>query len=500
MAEVTPYANLERQFARVSDVTGAAGILHWDAATMMPEGSAEARGDQLATLAAIEHEMITDPRVAEWLAAAEAESGALNDWQRANLREMRRAYVHAAAVPGHLVEALSRASSSCEMTWRKARRESDFKAVAPKLKLVLDLTRETAQAKAEALNVGPYDALLDQYEPDGRAEDIDLLFGNLESVLPNLLGEVLEVQARRPAPRLPAGPFPTEAQRAVGLDFMRTLGFDFNRGRLDVSAHPFCGGATDDVRLTTRYEDGDFSRALMGVLHETGHALYELGLPQDWRRQPVGQARGMSIHESQSLLMEMLACRSRAFLTFAAPHLRRAFGGSGTEWEAENLYRLYTRVEPGFIRVDADEVTYPAHVILRYHLERALIDGTLEVDDLPGAWNDGMQRMLGITPPDDARGVLQDIHWYDGAFGYFPTYTLGAMTAAQLFRAACAAVPDLLPCVAAGDFRPLLGWLRENVHRHGSRLTTHDLIVQATGESLGTKAFIDHLRGRYLED
>lgn len=500
MAEVTAYANLERQFARLSDVNGAAGILHWDAATMMPEGAAEARGDQLATLAAIGHDMTTDPRVAEWIAAAEAATGELSDWQRANLREMKRSYVHAAAVPGHLVEALSRASSSCEMTWRAARKASDFKAVAPKLKLVLDLTRETAQAKAEALGLTPYDALLDQYEPDGRAEDIDLLFGDLESVLPNLLGEVMEMQARRPRPVLPNGPFPIDKQREVGVGFMQTLGFDFTRGRLDVSAHPFCGGATDDVRLTTRYEDGDFSRALMGVLHETGHALYELGLPADWRRQPVGQARGMSVHESQSLLMEMLACRSRAFLTWATPRLRQTFGGSGPAWEVENLYRLYTRVRPDYIRVDADEVTYPAHVILRYHLERAMIDGALQIDDLPGAWNDGLQRMLGLTPPDDARGVLQDIHWYDGAFGYFPTYTLGAMTAAQLFRAACGEVAGLLDGIAGGDFRPLLGWLRENVHRHGSHLTTPELIVRATGESLGTKAFIDHLRGRYLED
>lgn len=499
MAEVTACANLEKHFARIADITGAAGILHWDAATMMPEGGAEARAEQLATLAALAHDLTTDPRVADWLAEADAEAGRLSEWQRANLREMRRAYVHAAAVPGHLVEALSRASSSCEMTWRKARKASDFAAVAPKLKLVLDLTRETAQAKAEALGTDPYDALLDQYEPDGRAEDIDLLFGDLESVLPSLLGEVLEAQGRRPAPRLPPGPFPVEKQREAGVLFMQTLGFDFNRGRLDVSAHPFCGGATDDVRLTTRYEEEDFSRALMGVLHETGHALYELGLPADWRRQPVGQARGMSLHESQSLLMEMLACRSRAFLTFAAPHLRVIFGGGGQDWEAEALYRLYTRVEPGFIRVDADEVTYPAHVILRYHLERALIDGQLQVDDLPGAWNDGMQRLLGITPPDHARGVMQDIHWYDGAFGYFPTYTLGALTAAQLFRSACDQVPELRPAIATGDFRPLLGWLRQNVHRHGSRLSTHELIVEATGEPLGTTAFVEHLRGRYLE-
>lgn len=325
------------------------------------------------------------------------------------------------------------------MTWRSARPASDFAAVAPKLKIVLDLTREMAAAKAEALGVTPYDALLDQYEPGGRADSIDMLFADLESVLPGLLGEVLEAQSRRPAPLRPAGPFPIETQKAVAARFMQTLGFDFTHGRLDVSAHPFCGGSADDLRLTTRYDEDDFTQSFMGVLHETGHALYEQGLPADWRRQPVGKARGMSVHESQSLLMEMIACRSRAFATYAAPILRDAFGGSGPAWEAENLYRLNTRVKPDFIRVEADEVTYPAHVILRYRLERDLIAGRLEIEDLPEAWNEGMKRLLGLTVPDDRRGVLQDIHWYDGAFGYFPTYTLGAMTAAQLFQAACEA-------------------------------------------------------------
>jgi carboxypeptidase Taq len=499
-AAPTPYAHLETRFARLGALGDAAGFLHWDAATMMPDGGADSRADQLATLSTIEHELTIDPQVAEWIAAAEADIDSLSSWQRANLREIARLHAHAAAVPAHLVEALSRAGSSCEMTWRTARPASDFAAVAPKLKIVLDLTREVAQAKAEALGVSPYDALLDQYEPGGRADTIDMLFADLESVLPNLLGEVLEAQARRPQPLRPTGPFPIDTQKAVAARFMTSVGFDFNHGRLDVSAHPFCGGSAEDVRLTTRYEDADFTQAFMGVLHETGHALYEQGLPAEWRRQPVGKARGMSVHESQSLLMEMLACRSRAFATFAAPILRDAFGGSGPAWEADNLYRLNTRVAPDFIRVEADEVTYPAHVILRYRLERDLIAGRLEVEDLPGAWNDGMARLLGLTVPDDRRGVLQDIHWFDGAFGYFPTYTLGAMTAAQLFLAACEADPRIPECLATGDFRPLLGWLRQNIHRHGSSLSTRDLLVQATGQPLNASAFLTHLRGRYLEE
>ena len=279
---------------------------------------------------------------------------------------------------------------------------------------------------------------------------------------------------------------------------MELLGFDFHHGRLDVSLHPFCGGTPDDVRITTRYDEADFSSALMGVMHETGHALYERGLPAAWRGLPVGEPRGMMLHESQSLLIEMQVCRSRAFLDFAAPLFRREFGGDGPAWQADDLYRSYTRVEPGLIRVEADEVTYPAHVILRYNLERAMIAGDLDPADLPGAWNDGMRKLLGVTPPNDRLGCLQDIHWYDGAWGYFPTYTLGAMAAAQLFQAAVAADAAIPTGIAQGDFAPLIGWLRANVHAKGSLLTARELLSEATGRPLDPEAFKAHLRRRYL--
>jgi carboxypeptidase Taq len=280
---------------------------------------------------------------------------------------------------------------------------------------------------------------------------------------------------------------------------MKRVGFDFDHGRLDISLHPFCGGTPDDVRITTRYDEADFRGALMGVLHETGHALYERGLPIEWRRQPVGDARGMAMHESQSLLMEMQACRSREFTAFLAPLLRETFGGTGPVWEADNLYRLGTQVRRSLIRVDADEVTYPAHVILRYRLERAMIAGDLALADLPAAWNDGMKELLGIVPPDDRQGCLQDIHWYDGAWGYFPTYTMGAMIAAQLFDAAKRANPGLLEELGAGDFARLLGWLRAHVHGKGSSRTTTEIVAEATGHPLDAAVFEAHLRRRYLD-
>jgi|HubBroStandDraft_1064217.scaffolds.fasta_scaffold00020_21 carboxypeptidase Taq len=496
---MTPYHQLETRFARLGALHEAMAVLNWDHASMMPTGGAEARRSQISTLEVVCHEILTDPAMRDVLPAAEAQND-LDPWQRANLDEMRRSWLHAVSVPADLVEARVEAGMACEMIWREARPANDFALVKPALQRVLDLTREVAEAKGAGLGKSPYDALLDEYEPGGSSAEIDSLFSELIRFLPGTIAAIIERQALRPAPPAPVGPFPIAIQKQVGLKLMAALGFDFDHGRLDVSAHPFCGGTPDDLRITTRYREDDFGRALLGVLHETGHALYERGLPPDWRRQPVGRARGMSLHESQSLLIEMQACRSREFMEFLAPILGDAFRGSGTAWSAETLYRLNTRVERSLIRVDADEATYPAHVILRYRLERALIAGDLGLDDLPGAWRDGMLELVGIAPTDDADGVLQDIHWYSGLFGYFSTYTLGAMTAAQLFAAATAQRPGIRPAIARGDFQPLLGWLREHVHGRGSSVSAAQILTDATGGPLDVAIFERHLTTRYLLD
>jgi carboxypeptidase Taq len=496
---MTAYRQLEERFRRIGALEQAISVLHWDAAAMMPEGGAAARAEQLATLRLIAHQDLTGPVIAELLDEAEAAADGLDRWQRANLREMRRRWLHAAAVPGALVEAESRACSDCETVWRKARLENDFASVLPRLERVLGLEREIAAIKADRLGTTPYEALLDQYEPGGSVAVIDRLFEEIAGFLPDLLDAVLARQAKAPPPPDLAGPFAIERQRQVAVRLMERIGFDFAHGRLDVSAHPFCGGTPEDVRITTRYSEDDFAKALMGVLHETGHALYQRGLPAAWRLQPVGRARGMALHESQSLLLEMQVCRSRAFLSYAAPILREALGGDGPGWDVDALYRRQIRVRRGLIRVDADEVTYPAHVILRYRLERAMLAGELTPADLPGAWAEGMHRMLGIAPKNDREGCLQDIHWYDGAWGYFATYTLGALIAAQLFEAARRAIPDVMAAIAAGEFAPLLGWLREHVHSQGSLLSTAELVEAATGRPLGAASFERHLRDRYLD-
>lgn len=494
------YSSLEARFRRIALLGEAEAVLHWDYAAVMPDGGADTRSEQLAELKAISHGLLVNPETADLIGSAEANADELDAWQKANLNEIARQFHRASALDEAFVTQISKASSTTEKAWRKARAEADFSLVAEPLSNLVDLVREQAERIGAALNLAPYDALLDAYEPGGRAADIDPVLNDLAEFLPPFLDEVLAHQAKFDDVVLPEGPFPQATQRDLGIRFMEVLGFDFARGRLDVSHHPFCGGVPDDVRITTRYDEDDFTSALMGVLHETGHALYEQGLPSDWRLQPVGTALGMSIHESQSLLMEMQVCRSPEFLNFALPIIRETFGGEGKAWDADNMIRLYHKVERSFIRVDADEVTYPLHVIVRYRLEQSIIDGSLNVRDLPDAWNSAFEDLIGVAVPNDGVGCLQDIHWYDGALGYFPTYTLGAMTAAQIYQAAQDEIPTIKNDIATGDFSALVGWLRENVHGKGRSLSSADLLTSATGRPLEADPFKKHLKSRYLPD
>jgi carboxypeptidase Taq len=501
------YSALEEHFRRLSRFEHLEAIASWDEAAIMPRGGGEARAAALATLKSLIHSEASAPRVAEWIASAEAGASQLGAWQRANLREIKQGYVRATAIPTALVEASSLANSKSEQAWRKLRGDNDWHGFRPLLAEVVRLQREVASALADRLGLGRYDALLDGYEPGARSEAIVPLFAELGSVLPELIAGAMERQAREPALEIP-GPFPVEAQRQLGLELMRRLGFDFEHGRLDTSHHPFCGGVPEDVRITTRYDEGDCLSALLAVLHETGHAKYEQHRPRAQRDQPVGRARSMAIHESQSLLLEMQVCRSREFAEFLAPRLAQAFPAAAGPARAaasvgplsvENLARVLTRVQPDFIRVDADEMTYPCHIVLRFEIERALIEGKLEVADIPEKWDTGMQRLLGLSTGGNFKnGCMQDVHWPAGLFGYFPTYTLGALTAAQLFEAARGAQPGLGAAIAAGDLSALDTWLDEKVWSRGSLLETPELVHSATGAPLGTAAFQRHLRRRYL--
>lgn len=359
----------------------------------------------------------------------------------------------------------------------------------------MTLSREEAQIRAEAKGVSAYDAMLDIYEPGTTTTSLDQLFSDVKTWLPSMIDQAIEKQASGQI-QLPNGHYPAEKQKALGLDVMKLLQFDFEHGRLDESVHPFCGGVPSDVRITTRYDEKEFVQSLMGIVHETGHARYEQGLPKAFAGTSAGQARSMGIHESQSLFFEMQLGRSPAFVEHLAQLATNYF--QGDEFKTDNLAKIYTRVEKGYIRVDADELTYPAHVILRYEIERDLMNGVIKHTDVPELWNEKMKSYLGLSTEGNYKnGCMQDIHWTDGSFGYFPSYTLGAMYAAQ-FMAAMKQSVDVDSVVRSGDLTPIFTWLSDHIWSKGSLLTTDELVKQATGETLNAKFFQAHLQARYL--
>jgi len=375
---LSPYQQLEQEFRRLHAFRGAASLLRWDAAVMMPRGSEDLRGEQLAALETESHSLAISPRVSRLLDRAEANAQGLDDWQAANLREMRRERDHAIATPQSLVSRLAKATARAEVKWVEAKQKSDFAFFAPHLEEVINLLRDKANLLGKALNLDPYDALADEFSPGLRSTEIDAMFTTLGRRLPGLIQEVIELQAQRPPLEI-AGKFSISKQRQLALELMKQIGFPFDRGRLDESEHPFTGGLPGDVRITTHFSATDPLTGLMGVLHETGHAMYDVGLPEAWRGQPVGNDRGMAVQESQSLLLEMLICRNKPFLRYLKPLLEKSFGVGGPQWEADNLYRLLIRVRRSLIRVDADEVTYPVHIMLRYELENEILKGDLKI-------------------------------------------------------------------------------------------------------------------------
>ena len=495
---LTPYEQLEVEFRRAHAFRSAASILRWDSAVMMPKGSADLRGEQLAALETESHSIVISPRVSRLLDRADANLQMLEDWQIANLREMRREREHAIATPQNLISRFAKATSRAEVKWLEAKQKSDFSIFAPHLEEVLNLVRSKAALLGKALNLDPYDALADEFSPGLRSAEIESIFTALGRRLPGLIHEVIDLQADRPTLEI-TGRFSASRQRSLALEMMKALGFPFDRGRLDESEHPFTGGVPGDIRITTRFSATDPLTGLMGIVHEAGHAMYDVGLPEAWRGLPIGRDRGMAVQESQSLLLEMLICRNRPFLTYAKPLLEKAFGVSGPEWEVENLYRLLTRVRRSLIRVDADEVTYLVHILLRYELENELLKGELQVRDLPEAWNSRMEDRLGVRPSNDAEGCLQDVHWAVGSFGYFPSYAIGAVIAGQLHESLRHERPELDQEIAAGQFGGLFDWLRSNVHGLGASVSMPEMIQKATGKPLSAAAWLRHVEAKYLE-
>lgn len=481
---------------RLDALDHALAILGADEATHMAPGGGEARAEAMAVLAGMHHRQATAPEIADWIDTAEREP--LSEDQRAALREFRRVHTNLTCLPAEFVERQTRTRMRCEQLWRELRPRNDWAGFLPALDAVVELTREEAQRRAQVLKVDPYDALIEQYDPGGRTADIAPLFDELKGFLVDFVPRALEVQAKRfethPLRAL-SGSYAIEKQRELGLTMMAAVGFDVTRGSLSVSHHPFCGGVPSDVRITTRYRSDEFLSALMGVLHETGHALYEQNLPSEWAHWPLGNARGMAMHESQSLFVEKQIGRNPAFWRWALPVVERHLGES---WSQDDILGHILHVERGLIRVDADEVTYPLHVILRFEIEQELIAGRLDTADLPEAWDRRMRDYLGLSTLDSpADGPMQDVHWPSGAIGYFPSYTLGAMIAAQQWAAMSRDLPDIDARLAEGRFDAINEWRRERVWSAGSRWSTPELIEKATGEPLNAAYFRDHLERRY---
>lgn len=494
-AATTPaYDALAENFGRLHRLAHAEAIVQWDSATYMPAGGNSARTDALAELATISHRLRTDPRMKEWLARADSEP--LTDFQRASLREMVRNWRRANALPEALVERRQQATGRCEHAWREQRPRNDWAGFLANFRDVVLIAREEAQWLADDTGLSRYDALMDGYEPGMRAARLDEIFGDVRGWLPELIHRGVERQSTRTIIE-PVGPFALAGQRQLCERVMTLLGFDFSAGRLDESTHPFCGGVPEDVRLTTRFSTGQLLGSLLGTIHETGHGRYEQNRPRQWLGLPVGEARSAAIHESQSLFFEMQLADHPGFAKLLAPLIREHLGDQAA-FSPDNLHRLLTRVEPGLIRVEADELTYPAHVILRYEIERPLIEGDIEAEDMPALWDAKMRELLDLDTRGNFKdGPMQDIHWPMGSFGYFPCYSLGAMYAAQW----AAAMRRELPFdtqIGEGNLAPIFGWLSERIWQSASVYETDELVRRASGEALDPGHYRAHLAARYL--
>lgn len=479
------------QYARTNAVVASIdAALGWDERTMMPTAGAEHRAEQSTLLAGLAHQRWTDPafgeQIHQLLESTDPESDA-----GVVARRLKRQYDRKTKLPQTLVEELARTAILGQQAWQEARERDDFPAFLPLLTRTIDLKRQ--QAEALGYPQCPYDALLDEYEPEELTAGVERVLASLRDELVPLVAEIQQ-SPRQPDTALLHREFPIEVQDRFGREAATAIGFDFSRGRLDVTAHPFCTTlGPNDCRITNRYDGHFFNSAFFGILHEAGHGIYEQGLPADQFGLPLGEAISLGIHESQSRLWENLVARSRGFWTYFYPKAQQAFPALG-DVSVDDFYFAINDVRPSLVRVEADEATYNLHILVRFELERALLANDLQSADLPDAWNDKYRRYLGITPPNNQTGVLQDVHWAAGLIGYFPTYSLGNLYAAQFFAKAKADLGNLEDMLARGDFQPLREWLRMNIHCHGQRWPAAELVKRVTGQALSAKPLVEYLR------
>lgn len=492
--EFKSYRKLVGRVREITFLTSSAEALAWDQETGMPPKALPFRAEQLAWLSGKAHRLFTSRQVGDWITDCEQHGFQAGSDESANLREWRRTYDRATKVPARLVEKLERARAHAREAWRDAREKSNYRMFKPHLDKILALTRQMADCWGYAES--PYDALLDAYEPGARTAALRETFSELRAALGSILPAALDRSAAVP-PNLLQGTYPLASQEAFNRKVAVAIGFDFAAGRIDTTTHPFCSRiGAGDCRLTTRYNERDFTQSLYGILHEAGHGLYEQGLPQEQFGTPLGTAVSLGIHESQSRLWENHVGRSPAFWEYWHPVACEHFPEL-KRFSPEQISAAVNRVAPSFIRVEADQVTYDLHILLRFQVEVDLVEGRLKTSDVPAVWNQQFEELLGLKVANDSEGCLQDIHWAIGAIGYFPTYTLGNLNAAQLMHRAATARPELHAGFKLGDYSALLSWLRENVHRPGSRYLPQALMREATGEPTRSQCQIEYLRAKF---
>ncbi|MGB3682391.1 MAG: carboxypeptidase M32 [Rubrobacteraceae bacterium] len=489
---------LKDRMASLSDLGGAGMTLFWDRQVYMPEGAVEGRAEQLATISRISHEILTAQETGDLIEALddldpETDDGAL-------VRVARRNYEKATRLPSRLVEDLSRAQSLAEPAWVNARAESDWSAFAPYLERLISLQRESAEHLGYEDH--PYDAMIDAFEPGQTKARVAEMFEGLKAGILPLLGEVYDSIADSDGDRSAPlhGEFDEKKQEEFGQAVITAFGYDWSRGRQDRTVHPFCAGINaGDVRITTRFDPTWLSPALFATFHESGHAMYEQGVDPTYTRTPLAGGTSLGVHESQSRLWENLVGRSRPFWTHYYPKLQETFPGELGDTDLETFYRAINAVAPSDIRVEADELTYNLHILLRFELEVAIMEDKLPVADLPEAWNAKMEEYLGIRPENDAQGVLQDVHWSAGLFGYFPTYSIGNVLSVQLFDIATEQQPEIKDEISQGEFGTLRNWLRENIHQYGSKHEPEDLVQRVTGSPLNAEPYLKYLNNKFSE-
>ena len=493
------FDELKARLAEISDLERAAAVLGWDQQTYMPPGGTAARSEQLATLSKLAHQHFISDEMGDLLEASAQETDGMDHGsdEASLVRVTRRDYQKARRVPSELVAELARVTTLATETWTQARAQSNFSLFAPHLERIVAL--EIRLAEALGYDERIYDALLDQYEPEMKTAQVEAIFAEIKPQLVQLAREIAEHQDQVDDKVLHRS-YDEQAQWDFGVEIIKSFGFDFQRGRQDHSAHPFTTGfSPDDVRITTRFESNFLSPALFGTLHECGHALYEQGVSPALARTPLDGGSSLGFHESQSRLWENLVGRSHPFWKFAFPRLKERFPRQLADTDLEGFYKAVNRVQPSLIRVEADEVTYNLHIMLRFDLENALLEGKLRVKELPQAWNAKIEEYLGLTPPDDAQGVLQDIHWSGGMLGYFPTYALGNLISVQLWGQVLQEIPDLPDQIESGRFEALRAWLREKVHQHGRKFTPVELLQRVSGSTLQAEPYLAYIRSKFSD-